>query len=67
MTNRARRAVELYGGDDSINHDEFFRYKYDKTYSEKSELRMQVVNFLDAQPESNGLKKETRTATPMER
>ena len=58
MTNRARRAVELYGGDDSINHDEFFRYKYDKTYSEKSELRMQVANFLDAQPESNKLKKE---------
>ena len=58
MTNRARRAVELYGDDDSINHDEFFRYKYDKTYSEKSELRMQVANFLDAQPESNKLKKE---------
>ena len=58
MTNRARRAVELYGGDDSINHDEFFQYKYDKTYSEKSELRRQVANFLDAQPSSNELKKE---------
>jgi len=58
MTNRARRAVELYGGDDSINHDEFFQYKYDKTYSEKSELRRQVANFLDALPASDELKKE---------
>ena len=48
----------MYGGDDSINHDEFFQYKYDKTYSEKSELRRQVANFLDAQPSSNELKKE---------
>ena len=58
MTNRALRAIELYGGDDSITHEEFLRYKYDKMYSEKSELRIQVNDFLKAQPESNELKKE---------
>ncbi|MED6315583.1 MAG: penicillin acylase family protein, partial [Verrucomicrobiota bacterium] len=58
MTNRALRAIELYGGDDSITHEEFLRYKYDKMYSEKSELRIQVNDFLKAQPKSNELKKE---------
>ncbi len=58
MTNRARRAVELYGDDDSINHEEFFRYKYDKTYSEKSELRQQVAAFVEAQAGNGELKKE---------
>jgi penicillin amidase/acyl-homoserine-lactone acylase len=58
MTNRARRAVELYGDDDSINHEEFFRYKYDKTYSEKSELRQQVAAFVEAQAGNSELKKE---------
>ena len=58
MTNRARRAVELYGGDESITHDEFFRYKYDKLYSEKSELRRQVADFVEAQAGNSELKKE---------
>ena len=58
MTNRARRAVELYGSDESITHDEFFRYKYDKLYSEKSNLRRQVVDFVEAQAGNSVLKKE---------
>ncbi len=58
MTNRARRAVELYGNDESITHDEFFRYKYDKLYSEKSNLRRQVVAFVEAQAGNSVLKKE---------
>ncbi|MBC8242853.1 MAG: penicillin acylase family protein [Verrucomicrobia bacterium] len=58
MTNRARRAVELYGGDESITHDEFFRYKYDKLYSEQSELRRQVADFVAAQAGNSELKKE---------
>ena len=58
MTNRARRAVELYGGDESITHDEFFRYKYDKLYSEKSKLRQQVAAFVEAQVDNSELKNE---------
>ncbi|MDE2644087.1 MAG: penicillin acylase family protein, partial [Verrucomicrobiota bacterium] len=58
MTNRARRAVELYGSDESITHDEFFRYKYDKLYSEKSNLRRQVADFVEAQAGNSELKKE---------
>ena len=58
MTNRARRAVELYGSDESITHDEFFRYKYDKLYSEKSNLRRQVAAFVEGQAGNSELKKE---------
>ncbi|MFP4501017.1 MAG: acylase [Candidatus Hydrogenedentota bacterium] len=38
MTNRAWRALELYGADTAITPEEFHAYKYDKTYSEKSAL-----------------------------
>lgn len=58
MTNRARRAVELYGGDESITHEEFFRYKYDKLYSEKSELRLRIAAFAEAQAGNSELKEE---------
>lgn len=46
MTNRARRALELYGGDKSITREEFFAYKYDKTYAEESSFRKAIDNFL---------------------
>jgi len=36
MTNRALRALELLGGDQSITPEEFYAYKYDMTYSTKS-------------------------------
>lgn len=36
MTNRSIRALALYGGDDSISRDEFYTYKYDKTYDEQA-------------------------------
>ena len=58
MTNRALRAVELYGGDDSITHDEFLRYKYDKQYSEKSKLRQRIAAFVEAQSGNGELKEE---------
>ena len=58
MTNRARRAVELYGGDESITHDEFFRYKYDKLYSEKSKLRQRITAFIEAQSGNSELEEE---------
>jgi penicillin amidase/acyl-homoserine-lactone acylase len=36
MTNRALRALELLGEDDSISEEEFHAYKYDMRYSENS-------------------------------
>jgi penicillin amidase/acyl-homoserine-lactone acylase len=48
MTNRALRAMELYGDDVSITQEEFFTYKYDKQYSEKSTLRQNIVRFLES-------------------
>ena len=36
MTNRAHRALELYGSDDSITREEFETYKWDRDYSKAS-------------------------------
>lgn len=36
MTNRGWRALETYGADPAITREEFYAYKYDKVYSEKS-------------------------------
>ena len=36
MTNRALRAMELFGSDDQISNQEFESFKYDMKYSEKS-------------------------------
>lgn len=36
MTNRGWRALETYGADPSITREEFYAYKYDKEYSERS-------------------------------
>ena len=35
-TNRGLRAMELFGGDDSITYEEFYEYKYDMRYSDDS-------------------------------
>ena len=48
MTNRAVRALELLGADDSITQEEFYTYKYDTAYSEKSWARELVQEILDA-------------------
>jgi acyl-homoserine-lactone acylase len=45
LTNRGRRALELFGADTSITAEEFRAYKYDKRYSEQSEARA-IVNEL---------------------
>ncbi len=37
MTNRSLRALELFGGDESITAEEFYRYKFDMQYSPASE------------------------------
>ncbi len=36
MRNRAWRAIELFGSDESITREEFFAYKYDMKYSPQS-------------------------------
>jgi penicillin amidase/acyl-homoserine-lactone acylase len=36
MTNRALRALELLGADDSITQEEFYTYKYDMAYTRES-------------------------------
>jgi acyl-homoserine-lactone acylase len=38
MTNRALRALELFGADESITFEEFIAYKYDMAYSDKSDV-----------------------------
>lgn len=38
MTNRALRALETYGADPEITREEFYAYKYDKTYSGHSDM-----------------------------
>ncbi len=46
QTNRALRAHELYGADKSITRKEFYNYKYDTKYSEKSVLAKNLKRFL---------------------
>jgi acyl-homoserine-lactone acylase len=41
-TNRSRRALELYGKDESITREEFYAYKYDKTYAPESGISRYV-------------------------
>jgi penicillin amidase/acyl-homoserine-lactone acylase len=53
MTNRALRAIELYGGDDSITWDEFVKYKYDVKYSTESVMAKSLatlISYADANP-----------------
>jgi penicillin amidase/acyl-homoserine-lactone acylase len=58
MTNRALRALELYGGDDSIDRDEFYDYKYDLAYSERSGVARMVAELLAAPPSSDPVVRE---------
>ncbi len=48
LTNRALRALELFGGDASITREEFRAYKFDKRYAEGSEARRIVAEILGA-------------------
>ncbi|RJP19749.1 MAG: acylase [Candidatus Abyssobacteria bacterium SURF_5] len=50
MTNRALRALELFGSDDSITEQEFYAYKFDLQYSEKSELAKCLRQILESAP-----------------
>jgi acyl-homoserine-lactone acylase len=48
MTNRALRALELFGSDDSITEEEFYTYKYDMAYSSQGDMPRYVQMILDA-------------------
>ena len=47
QTNRAYRANELYGTDESITKEEFYNYKYDTYYSKKSVMKYALDRFLN--------------------
>ncbi|NUO81863.1 acylase [candidate division KSB1 bacterium] len=55
MTNRALRALELFGSDSSITAEEFFDYKYDMTYSEHAPIARLVHQALTAAPAQDSL------------
>ncbi|OGO20091.1 MAG: hypothetical protein A2Z14_04700 [Chloroflexi bacterium RBG_16_48_8] len=48
MSNRALRALELLGSDESITFEEFILYKYDMTYWADSDVPRMVQMILDA-------------------
>ncbi len=58
MTNRALRAMELYGADDRITREEFYAYKYDKTYSAASPMAAWLARVLNAPAPEDPLLKE---------
>lgn len=53
MTNRAHRALELLGGDDSITREEFVLYKYDMNYSKKSRTAEAARKLAEIEPPEN--------------
>jgi penicillin amidase/acyl-homoserine-lactone acylase len=48
MTNRALRALELFGSDASVTEEEFHTYKYDMAYSSQGDMPRYVQMMLDA-------------------
>lgn len=50
MTNRALRALELFGVDDSITVDEFEAYKWDMGYSAESDIPKLIATLQAAPP-----------------
>jgi penicillin amidase/acyl-homoserine-lactone acylase len=58
MTNRALRALELYGTDESITGQEFADYKYDLAYSERSDVARMVEALLAAPPSDDPVVRE---------
>ena len=47
QTNRALRAIETYGSDNSITKEEFYNYKFDTYYSKNSVIAINLKRFLD--------------------
>jgi acyl-homoserine-lactone acylase len=55
MTNRALRALELFGGDERITREAFDRYKFDVTYSAASAAAARLAQLLAAPAPSDPL------------
>jgi penicillin amidase/acyl-homoserine-lactone acylase len=58
MTNRAVRALELFGADESITEEEFHAYKYDLGYSKNSWAGDLIRQILDAPPSDDPVVQE---------
>jgi len=58
MTNRALRALELFGADESITEEEFYAYKYDMTYSAQSEAAQLRKKILASPPSDDPVVQE---------
>jgi penicillin amidase/acyl-homoserine-lactone acylase len=48
LTDRARRALELFGSDPTITEQEFYTYKYDMTYSLEGDMPQYIEMILAA-------------------
>jgi acyl-homoserine-lactone acylase len=53
MTNRAYRALELFGADTAITEEAFRRYKFDVAYSEHSEVAREIDQVAKVEPGSD--------------
>jgi acyl-homoserine-lactone acylase len=60
MTNRALRALELFGSDPSITFDEFRAYKFDRTYSQTSNVAGYTRFIIQAQVPSDSAAQQAR-------
>ena len=58
MTNRALRAMELLGGDESITREEFFDYKFDMYYAKDSIVAKSIQSILAAKGVDDPVVKE---------
>jgi len=58
MTNRAVRALELFGSDESITEEEFYEYKYDMSYSKESYAGDVIQRILAAPPSDDPVVRE---------
>jgi penicillin amidase/acyl-homoserine-lactone acylase len=60
MTNRALRALEVYGADPSIGADEFEAYKFDVAYSRESDVARWLREIAAAPPPDDALAREAQ-------
>lgn len=60
MTNRAYRAQETFGADRAITDEAFRRYKFDLSYSPKSELAHEIGEVLAVDPGGDAELKEAQ-------
>jgi penicillin amidase/acyl-homoserine-lactone acylase len=60
MTNRALRALEVYGADASISAEEFEAYKYDMAWSRESEVARWLREIASAPPPEDAAAREAQ-------